>query len=64
MKGEIKMDIQKELAFLDEPEWVMAAYELAVDNGDLETANKILDAHPEIIDYIEAWCKANGIELP
>ena len=58
------MDIQKELAFLDEIEWVMAAYELAVEDGNIEIASKIFDAHPEIGDYIDAWCEANGIELP
>ena len=58
------MDIQKELAFLDEPEWVEAALMVALDNDEIELVYKIMDTHPEVIDHIEDWCRENGIELP
>lgn len=50
--------------FLDEPEWVEAALMVALDNDEIELAYKIMDAHPEIIDCMDAWCRENGIELP
>lgn len=58
------MDIQKELAFLDEPEWVEAALMVALENDDIELMYKIMEDHPEVIDRMDAWCRENGIELP
>lgn len=57
------MDILEVLESVSDPEWVMVAYELAVEDGDIETANKIFDAHPEIADYVDAWWREKGIEL-
>lgn len=49
---------------LDEIEWIAAFFEVTVENGDLESADKIWDKHPELGDYYDEWCRKNGIELP